>query len=84
MPKSYKPTIGHYFLRLLIEKGHVHKIYTQNIDALESVANIPQEKLVNAHGSFQKGHCLSCNKEYSLDWMRSIKTKQSHLYNLIV
>jgi NAD-dependent SIR2 family protein deacetylase len=72
MPKNYKPTIAHYFQRLLVEKGHVHKIYTQNIDALEIVAKIPDEKLINAHGSFKKGHCLSCNKEYSLEWMKSI------------
>lgn len=71
MPKNYKPTIAHYFQRLLLEKGHVYKIYTQNIDALETVASIPEDKLITAHGSFSKGHCLSCQKEYDLKWMQS-------------
>ena len=71
MPTNYKPTMSHYFQRLLIEKGHVSKIYTQNIDTLESIANIPDDKIVNAHGSFKKGHCLNCKQEYSFEWMKS-------------
>lgn len=50
MPASYKPTVSHYFQRLLVEKGMVRKIYTQNIDALETIANIPDDKVINAHG----------------------------------
>jgi len=70
MPKSYKPTISHYFQRLLIDKGHVLKVYTQNIDALETIAQIPKEKLIAAHGSFEKGKCLNCNFEYNFEWMK--------------
>lgn len=72
MPENYRPTISHYFQRLLVEKGLVSKIYTQNIDALESVADIPEDKVINAHGSFKIGHCLACRKEYSFEWMKSI------------
>ena len=31
---------------------------------------VPEEKIHNAHGSFKKGHCISCKKEYSLEWMK--------------
>lgn len=44
--------------------------FLQNIDTLESVAGLEEEKLVEAHGSFRVGHCLECNAEYTQDWMK--------------
>ncbi|XP_050293398.1 NAD-dependent protein deacetylase sirtuin-2 isoform X2 [Anthonomus grandis grandis] len=44
--------------------------YTQNIDTLERVAGIPEEKLVEAHGTFYTGHCLACREKYTLEWMK--------------
>jgi NAD-dependent deacetylase sirtuin 2 len=49
LPSNYRPTISHYFQRLLIEKNMVLKIYSQNIDALENVAQIPEDKIIYAH-----------------------------------
>ncbi|RXN01946.1 NAD-dependent protein deacetylase sirtuin-3, mitochondrial [Acipenser ruthenus] len=34
-PGNYKPNYTHYFIRLLHDKGLLHRIYTQNIDGLE-------------------------------------------------
>lgn len=31
----YRPTLGHYFMRLLHEKKRLLRVYTQNIDGLE-------------------------------------------------
>uniref|UniRef100_A0A224Z502 NAD-dependent deacetylase sirtuin 2 n=1 Tax=Rhipicephalus zambeziensis TaxID=60191 RepID=A0A224Z502_9ACAR len=69
-PKDLKPTLSHYFLRLLHQKGLLLRLYTQNIDCLERLAGIPAEAIVEAHGTFHTSHCLSCNREYSLDWLR--------------
>lgn len=69
-PKDLKPTLSHYFLRLLHQKGLLLRLYTQNIDCLERLAGIPAESIVEAHGTFHTSHCLSCNREYSLDWLR--------------
>lgn len=69
-PGSFKPTICHYFIRLLEEKGMLLRHYTQNIDTLERVAGISGEKLVEAHGTFHTGHCLECRKEYPLEYMK--------------
>ncbi|KAK6621550.1 hypothetical protein RUM44_001357 [Polyplax serrata] len=69
-PGSYKPTIAHYFVKLLHEKNLLLRHYTQNIDGLEKVAGIPGSKIVEAHGTFFTSHCLSCKKEYSLEWMK--------------
>ena len=71
-PKSYKPTPCHYFLRMLYERGLLLRHYTQNVDALERIAGIPEEKIVEAHGTLHTSHCIkkSCSKEYSLKWMK--------------
>ncbi|XP_075773351.1 NAD-dependent protein deacetylase sirtuin-2 isoform X2 [Pelodiscus sinensis] len=71
-PGQFKPTVCHYFIRLLKEKGLLLRCYTQNIDTLERVAGLDQDDLVEAHGTFFTSHCLgpSCKKQYSLDWMK--------------
>ncbi|XP_072930108.1 NAD-dependent protein deacetylase sirtuin-2-like [Epargyreus clarus] len=69
-PGSFKPTISHYFIRLLHEKGLLLRHYTQNIDTLERGAGIPEEKIVEAHGTFYTSHCLDCRKEYSLEFIK--------------
>uniref|UniRef100_A0A1B6EET5 NAD-dependent protein deacetylase n=1 Tax=Clastoptera arizonana TaxID=38151 RepID=A0A1B6EET5_9HEMI len=69
-PGTFKPTVCHYFIRLLAEKQLLLRHYTQNIDTLERVAGIPGEKLVEAHGTFHTSHCLECKKEYPIDWMK--------------
>jgi len=63
-PGNFAPTPTHYFIRLLEEKGVLLRCYTQNIDTLEYVAGINPQKLVEAHGSFAKAHCLYCDAEY--------------------
>ncbi|XP_060114264.1 NAD-dependent protein deacetylase sirtuin-2 [Heteronotia binoei] len=71
-PGQFKPTVCHYFIRLLKEKGLLLRCYTQNIDTLERVAGLGEEDLVEAHGTFFTSHCTSslCRKSYSLDWMK--------------
>ncbi|KYO48947.1 NAD-dependent protein deacetylase sirtuin-2 [Alligator mississippiensis] len=71
-PGQFKPTVCHYFMRLLKEKGLLLRCYTQNIDTLERVAGLAAEDLVEAHGTFFTSHCLgtACRKQYNLDWMK--------------
>ena len=75
MSANYKPTPCHYFMRLLEEKNQLLRIYSQNIDTLEKITGISESLIVNAHGSYNKGHCIICNKEYSFEWMISILFK---------
>lgn len=71
-PGKYKPTVCHYFLRLLHEKKKLLRLYTQNVDTLEILAGLPADKVVDAHGTFHTSHCInpSCRKLYTLEWMR--------------
>jgi len=69
-PGSFNPTPSHYFVKLLEEKGLLLRHFTQNIDTLERVAGLSDEKLVEAHGAFHTGHCIKCRKEYSQEWIK--------------
>ena len=63
-----KPTITHKFMSFLTNKKNIIKyIFTQNIDNLELKAKIPENKLIFAHGSFNKGHCAQCKKEIDIN-----------------
>lgn len=72
LPTKLQPTLSHYFVRLLHEKGFLLRCFSQNVDCLESLSGLPKDKLCLAHGSWLTSHCLRCNAEYSLDWMRKI------------
>jgi len=63
-PENFKPSPTHYFISLLAQKGKLARHYTQNIDGLERLAGVPDELLVEAHGTYHKGSCLSCDNEF--------------------
>jgi len=65
--KNAKPNIGHYFVRAVDEKGKLIGRITQNVDGLHSVAGLPDEKIVELHGTNRKIICLSCNKSFDPD-----------------
>ncbi|KAF4076691.1 hypothetical protein AMELA_G00217990 [Ameiurus melas] len=71
-PGQFKPTVCHYFIRMLKDKGLLKRCYSQNIDTLERVAGLEGEDLIEAHGTFHTSHCVSflCRKEYTMEWMK--------------
>ncbi|KAF9485768.1 NAD-dependent deacetylase sirtuin-2 [Pholiota conissans] len=69
-PGKFRPTITHSFIRLLAEKGLLHTCFTQNIDTLERRAGVPEEKIIEAHGSFATQRCIYCHEEYDDEKMR--------------
>ena len=71
-PGSFNPTPSHYFVKLLEEKGLLLRHFTQNIDTLERVAGISDDKIVEAHGAFHTGHCIKCRKEFSQEWIKEL------------
>ncbi|XP_017048867.1 NAD-dependent protein deacetylase Sirt2 [Drosophila ficusphila] len=70
-PGSFIPTRAHYFVRLLNDKGLLQRHYTQNIDTLDRLTGLPEDKIIEAHGSFHTNHCLKCRKEYDMAWMKA-------------
>jgi NAD-dependent deacetylase sirtuin 2 len=69
-PGTFKPTVSHYFIKMLDEKGLLLRHYSQNIDTLERIANISPEKIVECHGTFFSNTCLGCKKTYSMEWVK--------------
>lgn len=63
-------TTTHKFFALLHQKGILRRIYTQNIDALEVLAGVPPDKIIEAHGSFQSAYCTQCRETYDLRWLK--------------
>jgi len=70
-PGTHKPTITHFFLKLLYKKGLLLRTYTQNIDMLERMAGIPSSKLVNAHGTWATAHCIECGEMEDAAWVKT-------------
>ncbi|XP_016310815.1 NAD-dependent protein deacetylase sirtuin-3-like [Sinocyclocheilus anshuiensis] len=63
-PGHHCPNYVHYFIRMLHQKGLLLRMYTQNIDGLEKLCGIPDDKLVEAHGSFATAACHLCYTPY--------------------
>lgn len=75
-PGQYRPTITHSFITLLHKKGLLLKLFTQNIDCLEREAGVPDDLIVEAHGSFAKQSCIECKAAYPQDLMlKAIREK---------
>jgi NAD-dependent histone deacetylase SIR2 len=58
---EFSPT--HAFLRLLQDKNKLLRVYTQNIDNLEQLAGVKEDKLVQCHGSFATASCMRCKRQ---------------------
>lgn len=65
MTDEVQPTTTHHFLAWLEKHEKISLIMTQNIDMLHQKAG--SSRVFECHGTFQTGHCLSCNKEYSFE-----------------
>lgn len=74
-PGKYRPTISHSFVRLLSDKGLLLKLFTQNIDCLDRQAGVPEDKIVEAHGSFATHRCIECKSPYPNDLMKRAVSK---------
>lgn len=75
-----KPTLTHYFFKLLENKNLLLKCYTQNIDSLELEAGMSKNKLVQAHGHFESARCVNCKKQAEIQKLKENILKQTVLY----
>jgi len=63
--KRAKPNVGHYFVQSLSVKEKLIGLITQNVDGLHSMAGVPDDKIVELHGSNRKILCMSCGREFA-------------------
>ncbi|KAL0961467.1 hypothetical protein HGRIS_006411 [Hohenbuehelia grisea] len=69
-PGKFRPTPTHSFIKLLADHSLLHVCFTQNIDTLERRAGIPDDKIIEAHGSFAVQRCIDCKVLYDDDLMK--------------
>ncbi|MES1906826.1 MAG: hypothetical protein MHM6MM_000058 [Cercozoa sp. M6MM] len=78
MPGNFRPSLTHYFVRLLEKKGVLLRHFTQNIDTLGLEAGISRSSTVQAHGSFDSASCSQCGTKHKVSNVRK-KIKKGHV-----
>jgi len=79
-PEHFKPTPTHWFIRLLQDKKLLNVNMTQNIDGLEHLAGLPEDKVVECHGHFRSAHCTGCQDKISFSTMEKHIREGKPLY----
>lgn len=69
-PGQHRPTATHYFIALLHQKQILQRCFTQNIDSLESLAGLPREMIVAAHGNFDSATCHGTGRAVATEEMK--------------
>lgn len=59
-----KPNPGHYAITELHQLGKLDCVITQNIDDLHQRAGVPEEKVIELHGTTKWVICLECGRRY--------------------
>lgn len=65
-----RPTITHFFIKLLNDKGILLRHYTQNVDGLDLLTGLPEAKLIEAHGHIRTGSCINCKETYEFEFLK--------------
>lgn len=66
---NVKPNITHKYLKRLEDSGKLKAIVTQNIDGLHMLAG--NKNVYEIHGSIYRNHCIKCNKQYDLNYIKN-------------
>mmetsp|Transcript_10914 Transcript_10914/g.15153 ORF Transcript_10914/g.15153 Transcript_10914/m.15153 type:complete len:375 (+) Transcript_10914:299-1423(+) len=78
---KWRPTLGHFFIKLCDEKKLLRRLYTQNIDGLDYLLGIADDKIIPVHGSLGKASCEFCSAAYDISKLRQeIKSKIRDIY----
>ncbi len=62
-----RPNQAHLAIAQLHEMGLVEAVITQNIDGLHQASGIPEESVIELHGSNRRVRCMSCGKIFSIE-----------------
>ena len=62
--REAQPNAGHYAVAELNNLGKLDVVVTQNTDGLHQKAGVPDEKVLELHGTMQWVDCLQCGQRY--------------------
>ena len=72
--KNIKPNLGHMFVEKITSLQKSNFLITQNIDGLHQKSGVPENKIIEIHGSAIEAACLECEaKQNILDFHDAIK-----------
>lgn len=66
-----EPNAGHYAIAELYHLDKLDCVITQNIDGLHQKSGIPEERVIELHGTMQWVICLECSKKYPREQIQS-------------
>jgi NAD-dependent deacetylase len=61
-----KPNPAHYAVTELHIMGKLDCVITQNVDGLHQKAGVPDEKVIELHGSLRRVKCVNCDRRYPI------------------
>jgi NAD-dependent deacetylase len=71
MLTAAEPNAGHRAIARLVGTGLAGAIITQNIDGLHQRAGVPEDKVIELHGTFAYCTCLTCGTRYENPWVHA-------------
>lgn len=66
-----EPNRGHYAIAELYHMGKLDCVITQNIDNLHQKSGVPEEKVIELHGTLKWVTCLECGRRYPREQIQS-------------
>jgi len=66
-----KPNPGHYAIAELYHLGKLDCVITQNIDGLHQKSRVPEERVIELHGTMKWVNCLECGRRYPREQIQS-------------
>ena len=69
--KNVQPNDGHKAVAELVARGRATHVITQNIDGLHQISGVPQDRLIELHGTTRRAACLDCGAGADLGEIRS-------------
>ena len=64
--KSISFNKGHTLVRKILDMNPNNILITQNIDGLHQKSGVPNDKMIEIHGTALKANCLDCEKIFNL------------------
>jgi NAD-dependent deacetylase len=61
---SARPNPGHFAITNLYKMGKLSCVITQNVDGLHQASGMPDEKVIELHGTLRWVSCLRCGKRF--------------------
>jgi len=69
MVDAVEPNQAHYAIAELDRMGKLDCVITQNVEGLHQKAGVPEEKVIELHGTARWVKCLGCHRRYPMEEM---------------